>query len=110
MTEARREAESWRRSVGEKAVDEVRRVLCRSAARYYKALLATGAEVKASRLADRFTEYHKTGETYALFMRQANELEKRDASLALKTEALETLPKDQHGPVKKEAKYIPKKS
>ena len=109
LADAKRETESWRRSIGDKAVDEVRRVLCRSAARYYKALLATGEAVRASRLADRFTEFHKTGETYALFMRQANELEKREASMALKKEAVETLPKDQHGPVKREAKYIPKK-
>lgn len=101
--------ESYTRQVGKDAVIDAKGLLCRSAARYYEALLATGKEEKASRLADRFLALHKSGATYSLFMRCANRLERREAAIGLRDEALETLPKTEHPPVKREAKYIPKK-
>ncbi len=83
--------------------------LCRSAARYYEAMLATGRDGDAARLVDEFLEYHKTTESYRAFIRHAVVAKSYSTARELIRRAETDLTRLQYEKVKREEKYIDKK-
>lgn len=89
--------------------DATRLLLCRSAGCYYEALLCTGKKDEASTLAAKCIQFHKKGDTYAVFVRHAINAKKYSTARRLAKEAKVGLPREEYRTVRTVAKDIPKK-
>ncbi len=83
--------------------------LCRSAARYYHALLGTDKLDDAEDLADKFLEYHKKPATYICFMRRAAKLKKYDLVKDFVDKAKSNMEREPYRVVKKAMEKMTKK-
>jgi len=96
-------------SIEEAIKNEAKMNLCRSAARYYQALLATDRDEEAARIVDEFLEYYKTVASYRAFIRHAVAAKSYDTARALIIRAESDLTRLQYAEVEREEKYIKKK-
>jgi hypothetical protein len=95
-------------NVDEKIKDSAKLHLCKSAGRYYQAMLWLKKDKEAAERAEEFVQYHPKGATYAIFIRNAAQAEKLDAARKLVKEAKQQLKGEDLADVKAEEKHLPK--
>jgi hypothetical protein len=82
--------------------------LCKSAGRYYQAMLWLKKDKEAAARVEEFVQYHPKGATYAIFIRNAAQAERLDVARKLVKEAKQQLKGEDLADVKAEEKHLPK--
>ena len=96
-------------NIDDKIVEEAKLHLCKSAARYYTAMLALRKTDEAETLADEYLKYCPKGPAYVLFMKGALRVDKYATARNLGKQAKKDLPENEYTEfVEAEAKAIPK--